>query len=135
MWRVPAAVLLALAVPVGQADAQVEGLWLNPHNSVAVRTGSCGDRLCGWVVWANAAARQDARDGGDGELIGTRLLENYRPDGRSWAGTVYVPDMGRRFSSQIQEMSPQQLKITGCLLGGFICRSQTWTRIEKTPDA
>ncbi len=115
---------------------QPEGLWLNPHASVAVRTGACGDRLCGWVVWADASAQQDARDSGITSIIGTRLLEDYRQEGRhAWSGTVYVPDMGRRFASRIEEPSPGQLKIKGCLLGGLICRSQLWTRIERLPHA
>ena len=104
--------------------------------SVAVRTGACGDKLCGWVVWANGSARSDAKDSGVADLIGTRLLEDYRQDGRhAWSGTVYVPDMGRRFASQIEQPSPGQLKIKGCIMGGLICRSQLWTRIERLPNA
>jgi len=36
-----------------------QGSWLNPHGSVAVRTGPCGDELCGWIcksqVWTRIA--------------------------------------------------------------------------------
>ncbi|HKT77786.1 MAG TPA: DUF2147 domain-containing protein [Sphingobium sp.] len=123
----------ALASPIGDLE---DGLWLNPGGSVAVRTHGCGDRLCGWIVWASAAAQSDARESGVAHLIGTQLLEDYRPDGRNeWTGTVYVPDMGRRFFSRIEQTAPQQLKIKGCVLGGLICRSQLWTRIERTPGA
>lgn len=136
---VAALALLALAGPaLGSArpGGQPEGIWINPHNDVAVRTGPCGDKLCGWIVWANAEAQSDARDGGVSKLLGTELLENYghvRAD--SWTGTVFVPDMGRRFSSRIDLISPTELQIKGCILGGLICRSQVWHRIERLPGA
>ena len=121
---------LAASLPVQQP----EGLWLSPHNNVAVRTGACGDRLCGWIVWADREAQDDARDGGTPRLIGTELLEDYRPEGKGqWRGTVFVPDMGRRFSSQINQLSASQLRVKGCILGGLICKSQLWTRIERIP--
>jgi uncharacterized protein (DUF2147 family) len=41
--------------------------------------------------------------------------------------------MGRRFSSQINELPTGQLKIKGCILGGLICKSQVWTRIDHIP--
>ncbi|MEE4451613.1 DUF2147 domain-containing protein [Novosphingobium resinovorum] len=127
--------LAALAVPVGAsaAPSPAEGVWLNPSGSVAVRTGACGPGLCGRVVWASAKARADAQGSGIASLIGTELLQDYRPAGRVWRGTVYVPDMGRRFDSRIEPLSPTQLKISGCVLGGLLCRSQVWTRIAQVP--
>ncbi|WP_315760031.1 DUF2147 domain-containing protein [Sphingomonas sp. Y38-1Y] len=127
------AAMAALAAPL-PASAQVVGLWMNPHGSVAVRTGPCGDKLCGWVAWASAEAQSDAREGGGGPLIGTELLQDYRPNGGgSWSGTVFVPDMNRRFSSRIDTVAPDKLRVKGCILGGLICKSQMWTRIEKLP--
>lgn len=126
-------VLAAMAM-VGASPASADTLWLNPHDSVAVRTGACGDRLCGWVVWANADALADARDSGVIHLIGTALLQDYRPVDRGrWKGTVFVPDMGHAFSSEIDELSPTRLKVKGCLFGGFVCKSQVWTRIDELP--
>lgn len=125
----------ALATPAAAAQApQPAGLWLSPHHDVAVRTAPCGDRLCGWVVWASATAQADARAGGTDRLIGTELLEDYSADGRgAWSGTVFVPDMGRRFSSRIELPAADRLQIRGCLLGGMLCRTQMWTRIEAVP--
>jgi len=126
--------LSLLAVPLGaRAATPVEGVWLNPSGSVAVRTGSCGPGLCGRVVWASGQAKADAQDSGIASLIGTELLQDYRPEGRIWRGTVFVPDMGRRFDSRIEPLSADRLKISGCILGGFFCRSQVWTRIAQVP--
>lgn len=131
--RFLALVLSGLAM-LGAMPASADELWLNPHNSVAVRTGACGDRLCGWIVWANGEARADAHDAGVNDLIGTALLQDYQRVGRGrWKGTVFVPDMDHRFSSEIDQISPTRLKVKGCLIGGLICKSQVWSRIAELP--
>ncbi len=117
------------------AQNAVDGLWLNPHGTVAVRTGPCGDKLCGWIVRASPQARADAKDSGVEKLDGLELLEDYRPDGDGgWKGTVYVPDMGHRFSSTITQPDARSLRVKGCLIGGFLCKSQIWQRIESLPQ-
>jgi uncharacterized protein (DUF2147 family) len=128
------------AVPVAavsSAAADVIGTWINPRGTVKVRTGDCahddagkaGGGLCGWVVWAAPKAEADARDSGVTRLIGTELLRGYRSTGRGlYKGEVYVPDMGRTFYSTIEQRGANDLKISGCILGGLICRSQDWHR-------
>ncbi len=135
-WIAGVAMLAMAGMASAQQPTQPEGLWINPHQSVAVKTGPCGPKLCGWIVWANAQAQSDAKESGVTQLIGTELLQDYDADGVGlWSGTVFVPDMGRHFSSEIKQISPSQLKISGCILGGLICKSQTWTRIESAPHA
>lgn len=131
-----AAALTAMTPLAAVAQSPVAGgLWMNPHGSVAVRTGACGAKLCGWVAWADVASLADARDAGVTRLVGTAILEDYSADRENaWTGTVYLPDKGRRFSSEIDQLSPTRLKIKGCILGGLICRSQVWTRIEHLPN-
>ena len=120
--------LLMAAAAVGSAS-DIEGVWHNPTNSVAVRMGACGEASCGWVVRASAAAEADAKKGGDATLIGTALLRNYKPTGKSvWTGTLYVPDMGRTFASTITLVDPQTILVKGCLIGHFVCKTQRWRR-------
>lgn len=114
--------------------ASIYGTWINPYHSVAVRTAPCADRLCGRVVWASQEAQQDARDGNTPNLIGTSLLENYRATGaRSWAGTVFVPDMGRHFYSLIEQVDDSNMRVRGCILHGLLCKSQVWQRVSVLP--
>ena len=129
--------LMALAMAAGSPapaappapTSTVEGVWHNPKNSVAVKTGACGDKLCGWVVRATDEAQADARDGGTPKLIGTALLREYRPSGRNtWSGTIFVPDMGRTFGSTLKLVDANTISVKGCLIGGFFCKSQTWHR-------
>lgn len=111
------------------AAAPIEGNWVNPHGSVVVTTGACRDALCGWVRWADASAIADAADAGVPHLVGTELLQDYHARGPGrWAGYVFVPDRGRSFSSTIEQLDADRLKISGCLLGNWLCKSQIWTR-------
>lgn len=130
----PLMVLLAApANAVSRSDA-VTGLWINPYHSVAVQNRMCGPALCGRVVWASGEARADARESGVANLIGLDLLQDYRPETPgSWKGSVFVPDMGRRFSSQIEVLDPGRIRISGCIFHGLICKSQIWTRIGELP--
>ena len=106
------------------------GTWQNPKRTIAVRIEVCGGQLCGHIVGATAQAESDARDAGVNNLIGIELLRDYRESGPGrWSGTVYVPDMGRSFSSHIVELAPNKLRISGCLVAGFLCKSQDWTRM------
>ena len=120
--------LLALAAPTPMTPV-ILGTWHNPKNSVAVKTGACGERLCGWIVRASDKAKTDAKRGGVDPLIGTALLRDYRANGRNrWSGTVFIPDMGRTFGSTVQMVDTNTINVKGCLIGGFICKSQVWTR-------
>lgn len=129
-----AAAAMLASIPAGATPSSPAGLWMSPHKSVVVETGACGDKLCGRIVWANGEAQGDARDAGVEHLVGTVLLQDYRPtgDGR-WKGTVFVPDMAHSFASEIDTVSPEVLRVKGCILGGLLCKSQLWTRIASVP--
>lgn len=134
--RILACLALCLATLVSvRSDAQPapspspRAAWINPYNDVKVETGDCGGKLCGWVVWATPEAEAEAREAGTAKLVGTQLLYDYHPTGpNAWEGHVFVPDMGRTFYSTITKPDENTLKISGCILGGFICRSQIWHR-------
>lgn len=118
------------AVTLAQSDPMI-GRWINPRNSLAVETRPCaGGTLCGRIVWVSPRARAAARLAGLPDLVGTPMLQGYRrvgPDG--WLGRVFVPDMGRSFSSRLRQTSPTTLVISGCVLRGYLCRSQVWRRV------
>lgn len=128
----PALLSLALAastVARATVTAPPTGNWMNPKSTVEVNTRACGPNLCGRVVWASPKAVKDAREGGTPNLIGTELLRNYRAAGPDkWRGTIFVPDLGRSFGSKMVELGPNSLQVSGCMVGGMICRKQVWHR-------
>lgn len=108
------------------------GLWSNPKGSLQVRTRRCGTQLCATIVGASAKKQAKAEAAGVGSLVGTELFSNYRPDGDGdWAGTLFVPDQGKRVSSTLETNQGRSLKVSGCLVGRFLCRSQTWVRVDR----
>lgn len=125
------ALLLAASAGLGRPTLAVSpiGVWQNPKGTIRVRTRPCGEFLCGNIIWASPRAMADARDAGVASLIGTELLSDYRRTGGArWTGQVYVPDQGRRFYSTIEQKGPNSLRISGCILGGLLCKRQDWTR-------
>lgn len=121
---------MALAQPSHAALPGIIGIWINPRGTVKVQTGNCAGNICGWVVWAAPKALADARDSGIDKLIGTELLRNYHGKGPGrYEGEVYVPDMGHSFYSTIRQSSADNIRVSGCILGGLICKSQDWRRV------
>ena len=133
LFAAAAAALFAAATFAGTAEAQTQptGVWRNPGNSVHVRIQPCGREMCGIVVWASARAQQKARAAGTANLIGAQLFRQFRQQGgNSWGGRVFVPDRARTVAGTLRVAGPNQVVASGCLLGGLVCRSQTWTRIS-----
>lgn len=126
------AMALMLAATTTTAPAPAAGpigVWQNPKGTLLVRTRPCGQMLCGNIIWASPKAMADARDAGVTSLVGTELLSDYHRSGTGrWTGQVYVPDQGRRFYSTIEQKGPNDLRISGCILGGLLCKRQDWVR-------
>jgi uncharacterized protein (DUF2147 family) len=121
------AAILTLAATQAPSTASILGRWTNPKGSVTIAIAPCGAALCGTVVAASEEAKADARKGGTTELIGTTLLSDLMPDGKEgWKGKIFVADLNIRTQARLEQIGPDQLKVTGC--SGPICKSQIWTR-------
>ena len=125
-------VLLAAAVPVtASAQAALEGHWRNPKGSVIVSVAPCGNSYCGTVVQASAKAKATARRGGTPNLIGTQILSSMRPIGDgTYKGVAFDPKRNIRAPATIRLLGSETLVIKGCVISGFICKEQRWTRIS-----
>lgn len=128
--------LMAGLASVSPASAQdvpfTYGVWRNPKNSVHVEIKPCGGgRACGFVVWANDDAKADAKKGGTPELVGLQLLRDFQlQKNGSWKGKVFVPDLNMNFNGTADFPDATTMKAKGCLIGGFLCKSQTWRRVD-----
>ena len=120
-----ALILIALAVPVSAAaQAAIEGRWANPKRSVIVNVARCGDAYCGTVSWASANNRQK------GARPGTRVLTDLRAQGNGiYKGRAYEPKRNLSGSATVRQVGPNVMIVKGCVLGGFVCREQRWTRV------
>jgi uncharacterized protein (DUF2147 family) len=127
-----AAAALAQPLAATAQTSSVEGVWRNPKNSVHIQIRPCGPNLCGYVVWANADAQDDARKGGTANLVGSQLLRNFAPSrSGTWKGKVFVPDLNATFSGTAQLVDANTLRARGCLIAGLGCKAQNWKRVDS----
>jgi uncharacterized protein (DUF2147 family) len=123
-----AATVLAL-LPATVLAAPPTGVWTNPQKSVRVAFQNCGRAMCGKIVWASPKAQADAARGGAGPLVGTMLFSDFVEQRRGlWNGSVLIPDIGQTVSGTIEQIGPDTLVGEGCVVAGFGCKRQTWTR-------
>jgi uncharacterized protein (DUF2147 family) len=139
-------IMMTLAVlglaHIEPASADPVGTWLTEGGRSRVRVGPCGGALCGTVVWLKEPDDPDTgkpkadKKNSDASkrgrpLIGVAILLNAKPNGTNkWAGQVYNAEDGKTYDGTLTEVSPTSLKLEGCALAGFICKSQSWTRVN-----
>ena len=109
------------------------GTWLTEGGTSQVRVAPCGGARCGTIIWTKAPAKDvhnpdPARR--DTSLVGMRMIRDARPSGEGWVGSLYNPLDGRTYTGRMRLVGPGQLELSGCVLAGLICKSQTWTRLR-----
>lgn len=127
------AFILALAVlGAGAAMADpVEGLWKtkpDDHGNFGhVKIAPCGAALCGVLVEAfdSAGARRESDNIGK-QIVWDMVAEG---DGAYAGGQVWAPDRDKTYDAKMS-LSGGTLAVSGCVMGGMICRSQDWTRVK-----
>lgn len=123
--------LFALFAMIATDPAPIEGRWKNPSGRVTVLIEACGEDYCGSVIATAESARADARRGGTTNLVGTQLMSGFKLAGPGkWRGRMFVPDINHRSKAELRLIGADQLKVTGCMVGRMICKSQLWTRAE-----
>ena len=107
-----AAAGLLFCVGAALADP-VEGNWRLQSGATA-RISPCGAAFCIQLKSGKYA----------GKTIG-----KLKPDGASvYTGSLTDPATDKTYSGQ-GALSGNSLKMNGCMLGGLICRTQTWTKL------
>jgi uncharacterized protein (DUF2147 family) len=122
---------VAALVAVSSAQAADLGVWTGPKDNVRVAIKSCGASTCGTVVYASPKAEADARKSGLTTLVGQQLLRDFEPTGNgNMRGKVYVPTLKVTLNGTAEFVDARTMKAKGCVLGGLLCKSQVWHRID-----
>jgi uncharacterized protein (DUF2147 family) len=134
-WRgLAAAVTLIGGLVFSQtASAQeISGTWLSQSGETRVRISPCGAAFCGFIVWV-AKPGKDVNNPDpakrDRSLVGVQMITMKSAGGASYAGSLYNYQDGKTYSGKAKVTSAR-LELSGCVLGGLICRSQTWTKVD-----
>jgi len=124
-----AAVFAAAAAPAF-ADP-VEGTWRtrpdDNGNFGHVRIAACGAKFCGTLVRAFNGQGQPI----DSPNVGRQIVWDMEAQGNGQYanGKIWAPDRDKTYRSKM-ELSGNTLSVSGCVLGGAICRAQQWTRAD-----
>jgi uncharacterized protein (DUF2147 family) len=131
----------ALAIaPAFAADAL--GTWYTADKDSQVRIANCGAAICGTLVWlkepndpATGRPKTDKNNADAGKqnrpLLGVQIVLGMKPSGANvWSGDVYNAQDGKTYSGSFTLTGASTAELKGCVLGGLICKSQTWTRAK-----
>jgi uncharacterized protein (DUF2147 family) len=120
MLRILASAALLAVSAVGAYAGDVKGDWMRTDGKAKVRFASCGDAVCGSISWL--------RDPNDPGKVGQQVFFDMKPRGENiWAGSAFNPEDGKTYSGKMT-LSGDRLVTAGCVLGGLICKSLSWTR-------
>jgi uncharacterized protein (DUF2147 family) len=113
--------LLAVAAPASAQSAA--GTWLRENGESRVRIAPCGDALCGTVAWLKDPATSKSK-------VGQRVFFDMKPNGENkWSGQAFNPEDGKNYTGTMA-VSGGALTTAGCVLGGIICRSVKWSKVN-----
>jgi uncharacterized protein (DUF2147 family) len=130
------ALSLALLAPLAAKATEATGEWLIEDGEARVRIAHCGADLCGNVAWIKEGAPTVDVNNPDPSkrsrsLIGSAVLLGLKPSGEAqWTGSLYNAEDGRTYTGKLTIVDEHHIKVSGCVLGGLICQTQTWTRTK-----
>ncbi len=119
--------LLARGAAAQAPAADVTGLWIDHTGQGAVEIASCGDRICGRVVWLKNPSHKSK----SGKLIcGTQILGDLQrhPNNEWESGWIYNPEDEERFSAALKLANANTLIVTGYLGIKLLGETFTWKR-------
>jgi uncharacterized protein (DUF2147 family) len=135
-----AALLCLLLLPVSAYAGDPRGTWVTEGQESQVQITECATGLCGTIValkepddpktgkpWTDEHNPDRGKRGQP--LIGTQVVLGMKPAGSGkWSGEFYNADDGKIYGGSMIMAGDRTMKVEGCILGGLICQSQTWTR-------
>ena len=134
------AVALALIWIAPARAADPLGTWFTGDKKAKVRIVNCGDALCGTLSWLaepdDPETNQPKTDKNNSDaakksrpLLGIPIVLNMKPSGDDkWQGKVYNAEDGGTYTGSFTMTGANTALLKGCVMGGILCKSQTWTR-------
>ncbi|MEL6266227.1 MAG: DUF2147 domain-containing protein [Pseudomonadota bacterium] len=127
--RVAAATLVAMAGADLAVAEEATGTWRTQEGDggrylhVAIMPCQGGGTLCGTI--------SGAFEGADTGLVGKPIIWDMTPDGAAaWSGgRIWAPDEDETYRAKMA-LRGAVLEVSGCILGGLVCRGQDWTRVD-----
>ncbi len=122
--------LLLASLPAQAED--ILGTWLSQSGETRVRFSPCGGAFCGVIVWVSKPGKDvNNPDAAKRErsLVGIPMVTMKPQGGASYSGRLYNYQDGKTYSGKAK-VTAAGLELSGCVLGGLLCKTQTWTRVD-----
>lgn len=108
---------LATLVLSSSAIASPLGVWQRTSTGGEIEAFDCGGGIGLKVVKSTDAAK-----------VGKQIMCGAKPAGENrWEGTILNLEDGKEYKGVIT-LSNNALKLSGCVLGGLICKTENWAR-------
>ena len=124
-----AALAMVTAAPV---KADPSGTWLTASGDTKVKIFPCSSSYCGTIVWQQTPTNDTKNPDPtkrERPLVGVQMISGLKPSGENqYSGKLYNPEDGKTYTGKVILQSPSRMKLSGCVLGGLICKGQTWTK-------
>lgn len=114
-------VITAFVTPSSAEALSPLGLWARGDGVAKVKIAPCGGKLCATNTWI--------RPGTSGEKAGDVLVMSVKQEGDTYNGSAFDPqrDLTYRMTMTVKA---QSMVTRGCVLGGLLCKSVNWSRID-----
>lgn len=113
-----AAIMTITSTPAfaGAAD----GVWLRSKTKAHIRAFNCRGGL-GLKVIKSAKKKS----------VGKVIMCGAKKTGpNQWKGSLTSTEDGQTYTGYVKLKSKSRLTLSGCVLGGLICKNETWSRIR-----
>ena len=112
-----AAAFLIVAPALAQA-ASPYGTWQR-SNGARIKVYSCGGGI-GMKVTKSPSPKK----------VGKTIMCGAKKSGaNTWKGSLLNLDDGQRYSGVVK-LNGSSLSLSGCVLGGLVCKSDSWRRVK-----
>ncbi|KAB0269498.1 DUF2147 domain-containing protein [Microvirga brassicacearum] len=123
------AILFATSAPA-QQSFDPSGTYVSQSGRTRVRVSRCGAAHCGRIVSVVGETKDvnnpdPAKRGRN--LVGLEMMWDVRPARGGYTGQLYNFRDGKIYAGKAT-FDGDAMKVSGCVLAGLICRTQTWRR-------
>jgi uncharacterized protein (DUF2147 family) len=131
----PILAAFGLLLLAGAAHAQApdpSGTYLSESGETRVRIARCGQAYCGTIISIQGQAKDVNNPDAnlkDRDLVGVQMISDIQPSGQGFTGQLYNYKDGKTYTGKMT-FAGKSMQLSGCVLGGLICRSQTWAKLN-----
>lgn len=133
---VAAAAALTLLASPALAQRSIDGRYADTDGYVEITVGPCGAYRCGTIT--RIIRHKPGENGLDRHndnpalrsrpVLGIRILSNLSWSNGAWRGTVYNPEDGGTYRTEVRPAAGGALEVKGCVT--LFCRTRLWPALD-----